>query len=807
MGNSPAVLQAFAQFNGAMGTAKLNAKVREQIALLTAENNACTYCLSAHTALGKMAGLTQDQMNGARHGESGDPKTLAALTFAQAVIDSRGGVSDRDVQTVRSAGHSDAEIAEIVGAVALNVFTNLFNRAFAVDVDAGLFLLDRDEATVVTARTTPARATEDFLRSFARPGRARNIPSLRPPPRGGTALSSERPCAMTRNRSAALVASVSVLLAGGSVGGQTNVRTVTEIGDPAPGFPAGDLLQDFAAHPDVQQVTASAGPPPAEVDADGNVSFHAFVGPVLPPSTGPSAFFKVLDGTLALVVRTDDPAPGTGTFFTGPNFFASPPTPGIADGRATFLFGAGDEFDPDLGIWSDRQGPLELVVIEGDNLPGMPPAGELSDFVNILRFRTRGNTVILAGGVANSGSPDLHPAGLWRNAAGSFDLLVITELPAPGMPPGVVFGESSQTQLLGPVGFFTLGSQDRAAFTGFVKGPGITAANNEGIWVETESGVELFLAEGTPVPPGHFPPGTTFSSPSTTDAAFTTSVVSFIRLNDNGALLFHAVVDPPGSDPRVPTLWTTRNGELELVFRGRNRGVAGSVPGDAAPGVPGGTFFFPSLHFLNDRGDIAVLGRVETNNNLFDDIIGFWVDRGDGFVLVGVEEGPVPGVPGGTFLPEINGVRSVEFVSLEDDGSVLFRGRYFDAAGDIQFGMFRHGPDDVGEQILALGDDLLVDGRELRTVQGFRPGTGTTGAGEKIMEISFTDGSSGLYMFPIDPPCLGDIDGNGTVEVVDFLALLQAWGPNPGHPADIDGNGVVDTVDFLALLNHWGACP
>jgi uncharacterized peroxidase-related enzyme len=135
MANSPAVLQGFAQFNGAMGSAKLNGKIREQIALLTAENNSCTYCLSAHSALGKMAGLTQDQMDGARHGESSDAKTLAALTFARAVLSNNGGVSDGDFQAVRQAGFSDAEIAEIVGAVALNVFTNFFNRAFAVDVD------------------------------------------------------------------------------------------------------------------------------------------------------------------------------------------------------------------------------------------------------------------------------------------------------------------------------------------------------------------------------------------------------------------------------------------------------------------------------------------------------------------------------------------------------------------------------------------------------------------------------------------------------------------------------------------------
>lgn len=135
MANSPAVLQSYAQFNGAMGAAKLSAKIREQIALLTAESNACTYCLSAHSVLGKMVGLNQAQIDGARKLESSDPRTFAALTFAQTVIDTRGGIVDGDLKAVRAAGFTDAEIAEIVAAVALNFFTNFFNRAFDVDVD------------------------------------------------------------------------------------------------------------------------------------------------------------------------------------------------------------------------------------------------------------------------------------------------------------------------------------------------------------------------------------------------------------------------------------------------------------------------------------------------------------------------------------------------------------------------------------------------------------------------------------------------------------------------------------------------
>ncbi|MGH7243597.1 MAG: carboxymuconolactone decarboxylase family protein [Phycisphaerales bacterium] len=135
MAISPAVLQSWAQFNGALGATKLSAQIREQIALLTAEHNECVYCLSAHSVLGKMAGLKPEQIERARQGQSSDPRSQGALTFAQAIIENRGGISEEDLDAVRAAGFIDAEIAEIVAVVALNFFTNFFNRAFDVDVD------------------------------------------------------------------------------------------------------------------------------------------------------------------------------------------------------------------------------------------------------------------------------------------------------------------------------------------------------------------------------------------------------------------------------------------------------------------------------------------------------------------------------------------------------------------------------------------------------------------------------------------------------------------------------------------------
>ncbi|MGL4419809.1 MAG: carboxymuconolactone decarboxylase family protein, partial [Gemmataceae bacterium] len=127
MANAPAVLNGYLQLSGALGQGELPAKSREQIALAIAQANGCDYCLAAHTALGKMTGLTSDQIRDSRHGTAVDPQTDTLIRFARTVVDTKGRVSGADLQTVREAGYDDGTIAEVVAHVALNVFTNYFN--------------------------------------------------------------------------------------------------------------------------------------------------------------------------------------------------------------------------------------------------------------------------------------------------------------------------------------------------------------------------------------------------------------------------------------------------------------------------------------------------------------------------------------------------------------------------------------------------------------------------------------------------------------------------------------------------------
>lgn len=133
--NSPAALKSMWSAFGALGGGVIAPKLGEQIAVAVADRNACEYCLAAHTALGRKAGASAEEMQHAQAGESADARTQAALRFALKLVDDRGQVGDADVQALRAVGFGDEEIVEILAHVALNLFTNYVNVAFAVPVD------------------------------------------------------------------------------------------------------------------------------------------------------------------------------------------------------------------------------------------------------------------------------------------------------------------------------------------------------------------------------------------------------------------------------------------------------------------------------------------------------------------------------------------------------------------------------------------------------------------------------------------------------------------------------------------------
>lgn len=141
--NSPAALKAMWGFFGALGSGALSPKLGEQIAVALADRNGCHYCLAAHTALGRKAGASADEMAAAQMGEASDPRSAAALRFALQLVDARGQVSAGQVRALRDAGFDDAQVVEVIAHVALNLFTNYLNLALDVPVDFPAVRLQR----------------------------------------------------------------------------------------------------------------------------------------------------------------------------------------------------------------------------------------------------------------------------------------------------------------------------------------------------------------------------------------------------------------------------------------------------------------------------------------------------------------------------------------------------------------------------------------------------------------------------------------------------------------------------------------
>lgn len=135
LANSPDALKAFVGLHAIAESGRLDAQTRERIALAVAQGNACEYCLSAHTAIGKKAGLTGAEIAANRAGTSGDAKAAAAVAFAKALNDNLGEVTDSEIEAVRAVGYGDAEIIEIVTHVGMNILTNLIGKASRVEID------------------------------------------------------------------------------------------------------------------------------------------------------------------------------------------------------------------------------------------------------------------------------------------------------------------------------------------------------------------------------------------------------------------------------------------------------------------------------------------------------------------------------------------------------------------------------------------------------------------------------------------------------------------------------------------------
>ena len=114
----------------------LKAKEREVINLVTSQINGCRYCQSAHTALGKMNGFTDEQVIELRKGSASfDPKLDALVKFTASVVENRGRASEESKDAFFAAGYTEANLIDVVIIIGDKIISNYIHNLTGFPID------------------------------------------------------------------------------------------------------------------------------------------------------------------------------------------------------------------------------------------------------------------------------------------------------------------------------------------------------------------------------------------------------------------------------------------------------------------------------------------------------------------------------------------------------------------------------------------------------------------------------------------------------------------------------------------------
>lgn len=127
-------LKNYLDFSGAKTS--LKAKEKEAVNLAVSEVNKCEYCLSAHTAIGKMNGFTEDQILELRAGKASFDNKLDALAkLAKNITENRGNTDSDVLENFFNAGWTKENLIDTISLVGDKTISNYINNTTRIPVD------------------------------------------------------------------------------------------------------------------------------------------------------------------------------------------------------------------------------------------------------------------------------------------------------------------------------------------------------------------------------------------------------------------------------------------------------------------------------------------------------------------------------------------------------------------------------------------------------------------------------------------------------------------------------------------------
>jgi uncharacterized peroxidase-related enzyme len=133
--NSPNTLPAYLAFDEALGKGVFSAKERQAIFLIVSQVNGCHYCQSAHTALAKMNGFTEEETIQLRTATIAHKKLSALTTLAKEITSSHGNPSQKALDAFQQAGYGNDALVELVAHIGYKTVANYLHNIAHFQID------------------------------------------------------------------------------------------------------------------------------------------------------------------------------------------------------------------------------------------------------------------------------------------------------------------------------------------------------------------------------------------------------------------------------------------------------------------------------------------------------------------------------------------------------------------------------------------------------------------------------------------------------------------------------------------------
>ena len=164
MAEAPSLLKAYLTVGEALEASSLTAQEQQVVILTVSYLNECSYCMTAHSAVAKMVGLPDDEIDALREGQPmSDAKLEAMRTFTGILVEKRGWASDEDIAAFLTAGYTRAQVLEVILGIAFKTMSNFTNHVADTPIDnvrvtAAPAHSQSRSATVRRIRSATARA-------------------------------------------------------------------------------------------------------------------------------------------------------------------------------------------------------------------------------------------------------------------------------------------------------------------------------------------------------------------------------------------------------------------------------------------------------------------------------------------------------------------------------------------------------------------------------------------------------------------------------------------------------------------------